>query len=96
MSPKNIAKINFSKSYNDLQRIMEWFEKGEVDLEEGVKKFEEGLKLVGELKKYLQGVENKVKQIKMKFEKEEGAENVKEGEDAEEAEDKKDDKARLF
>lgn len=69
MSAKTSSKINFSKSYNELQKIVEWFEKGNVDLEEGVKKFEEGIILVQDLKKYLSNVENKVKQIKMKFEK---------------------------
>lgn len=85
MSPKNQTKINFAKSYNDLQAIVEWFEKGEVDLEEGVKKFEIGLKLVGELKGYLSSVENKVKKIKEKFDNTEeekgGDKDIKEEED---------------
>lgn len=67
MTAKESKKFNFSQAYTDLQKTVEWFEKGEVDLEEGIKKFEEGLKLVGELKKYLQTVENKVKQIKEKM-----------------------------
>jgi len=67
MTKSVTSKVNFGKSYTELQKIMDWFEKGDVDLEEGVKKFEEGLKLVSELKKYLQNVENKVKQIKEKF-----------------------------
>lgn len=74
MSAKTSSKINFSKSYNELQKIVEWFEKGGADLEEGVKKFEEGIKLVQDLKKYLANVENKVKQIKIKFEVGEGTE----------------------
>ncbi|HPV70623.1 MAG TPA: exodeoxyribonuclease VII small subunit [Candidatus Magasanikbacteria bacterium] len=68
MSAKTTSKTNFSKVYGELQKIVEWFEKGDVDLEEGVKKFEEGIKLVQDLKKYLANVENKVKQIKIKFE----------------------------
>lgn len=67
MTTKESKKFNFAQAYADLQETVEWFEKGEVDLEEGIKKFEEGLKLVGELKKYLQTVENKVKQIKEKM-----------------------------
>lgn len=76
MSAKTTSKINFAKSYDELQKLVEWFEKGEVDLEEGVKKFEEGIKLVGELKKYLNNIEAKVKQIKIKFES--GANNEEE------------------
>lgn len=64
---KESKKFNFSQAYADLQKTVEWFEKGEVDLEEGIKRFEDGLKLVGELKKYLQTVENKVRQIKEKM-----------------------------
>lgn len=67
MTARESKKFNFAQSYADLQKTVEWFEKGEVDLEEGIKKFEDGLKLVGELKKYLQTVENKVKQIKGKM-----------------------------
>ena len=64
---KDSKKNNFSKSYKDLQAIVDWFEKDEVDLEEGIKKFEAGLKLVKELKEYLSTVENKVKELKTKI-----------------------------
>lgn len=57
-------KFNFSKSYEDLQKIVEWFEHDEVDLEEGIKKFEDGLAIVKELKEYLSKMENKIKDLK--------------------------------
>ncbi len=57
-------KFNFSKSYEDLQKIVEWFEHDEVDLEEGIKKFEDGLEIVKELKEYLGKMENKIKDLK--------------------------------
>ncbi len=57
-------KINFSKSYQELQKIVIWFEKEEVDLEEGIEKFEEGTKIVKELKEYLEKMENKIKELK--------------------------------
>jgi exodeoxyribonuclease VII small subunit len=56
--------FNFKKSYQELQNIVEWFEQEEIDLEEGIKKFEEGSKLVKELKEYLEKVENKIKELK--------------------------------
>lgn len=59
-------KFNFAKSYTDLQKIVEWFEKEEIDLEEGMEKFEEGMKSVKELKSYLEKMENKIKDIKNK------------------------------
>lgn len=57
-------KINFAKSYADLQKIVEWFEKKDVDLEDGIKKFEEGIKLVKQMKEYLNTMENKIKELK--------------------------------
>lgn len=57
-------KINFSKSYQELQKIVAWFEKEEVDLEEGIVKFEEGTKIVKDLKEYLEKMENKIKELK--------------------------------
>lgn len=56
--------LNFKKSYQELQNIVEWFEQEEIDLEEGIKKFEEGSRLVKELKEYLEKVENKIKELK--------------------------------
>jgi exodeoxyribonuclease VII small subunit len=43
------------------------FEREEVDLEEGLKKFERGLELAKGCKERLREVENKVVQIKAKF-----------------------------
>lgn len=57
-------KFNFAKSYKDLQAIVDWFEKEDVDLEEGIAKFEEGSKLVKDLKQYLETMENKIKELK--------------------------------
>jgi exodeoxyribonuclease VII small subunit len=57
-------KFNFAKSYADLQKIVEWFEKEDVDLEEGIKKFEQGAVLVKDLKEYLEKMDNKIKELK--------------------------------
>ncbi len=57
-------KINFGKSYKELQKIVEWFEQEEIDLEEGIKRFEDGLALAKELKQYLATMENKIKELK--------------------------------
>lgn len=57
-------KFNFSKSYAELQKIVEWFEQPDVDLEEGIKKFETGLTLTKEMKEYLNKMENKIKELK--------------------------------
>ena len=38
--------------------------KDEIDLEEGIKKFEEGSKIVKDLKEYLDKMENRIKELK--------------------------------
>lgn len=56
--------MNFTKSYADLQKIVEWFERDDLDVEEGIKKFEEGMVLVKELKTYLQSMEVRIVELK--------------------------------
>ena len=60
--------VNFSKAFEELEAITEWFEKGEADLDEGLKKFERGLELAKICKGKLSEVENKIKELKKKFE----------------------------
>lgn len=69
MPPKKSAgKVNFAKSFEELENITEWFESEEaLDLEKGLEKFSRGLELASELKASLQEVENKVTEIKKKF-----------------------------
>ena len=57
----------FAKSYQKLEEITEQFESGKFSLEDGLKKFEEGLALAAECKEYLKQVENKIIEIKKKF-----------------------------
>ncbi|PJA45455.1 exodeoxyribonuclease VII small subunit [Candidatus Uhrbacteria bacterium CG_4_9_14_3_um_filter_50_9] len=60
--------INFGKAFEELEEITEWFDSEEnLDLDKGLKQFERGLELAGELKKKLAEVENKVQEIKEKF-----------------------------
>lgn len=57
-------KVDFAKQYAELEKIVAWFEQENIDLEEGIKKFEEGIVIVKELKQYLGTVELKVKELK--------------------------------
>lgn len=71
MPPKKkpTKKVDFAKAFTELESITEWFETEEqLDLDEGLKKFERGLVLASELKKKLSEVENKVQEIKSSFE----------------------------
>ena len=61
-------KINFAKAFEELEEITQWFDSEEnLDLDKGLKQFERGLELAGELKEKLSEVENKVQDIKEKF-----------------------------
>lgn len=60
--------INFAKAFQELESITEWFERDEADLDEGLKKFERGLELAAACKEKLAEVENKVREIKAKYE----------------------------
>ena len=66
---KATKKIDFAKAFSELEEITEWFEtEDQLDLDEGLKRFERGLSLAAELKKKLSEVENKVQEIKTTFE----------------------------
>ncbi|MBI5369733.1 exodeoxyribonuclease VII small subunit [Candidatus Uhrbacteria bacterium] len=60
--------LNFAQAFAELEQITQWFDADDnLDLDEGLKKFERGLELASALKKKLGEVENKVEQIKGKF-----------------------------
>ncbi len=71
---KDASKFDFDAAYKELEDIIGWFEKGEVDLDEGLRKFERGLELARLCKNRLKEVENKVTEIKAKFDELEGGE----------------------
>lgn len=58
---------SFAEAFAELEKLTEWFETEEVDLDEGLKKFERGLELAQVCKKKLAEVENKVTTLKKKF-----------------------------
>jgi exodeoxyribonuclease VII small subunit len=76
MSKRKDEKVNdFGAAYAELEQIVGWFEKEDVDLDEALTKFERGLELASQCKARLKEVENKVVKIKAKFDElEEGAE----------------------
>ena len=57
----------FGEKFAELETITKEFEAGEFDLDKGLEKFERGLKLAEELKKYLREAELKVENVKAKF-----------------------------
>lgn len=61
------STVDFSKKFSQLQEIVDYFESDVTDIEESLKKFEEGVKLSNELKEYLNSAKNKVETIKANF-----------------------------
>lgn len=59
---------NINQQFNELNEILAWFEQPNVDVEEALSKFEQGIKLTEEIKKRLDVAENKIKVLKQKFE----------------------------
>lgn len=58
---------DFGAKLTELEKITEWFESDEVDLNEALQKFERGMELADQLKKELETVENRVEKIKQRF-----------------------------
>lgn len=61
------AKFNFAQSFDRLTTIVDSLESGEVDLDQALKQYEEGLKIVQDAKKKLKEVGNKVNVIREKY-----------------------------
>ncbi len=66
MPPKKSDK-SFGTSFAELEKIVEKLEGSEIDLEEGIKDFEQALTLARALKTRLSAVENQVTEIRKKF-----------------------------
>ncbi len=60
-------QAEFSAKLKELEDITKWFESSDVDLDQALVKFERGMELAGELKTRLQTVENRIEQIKQRF-----------------------------
>lgn len=66
---KKQTSVDFAKSFEELEKITQWFDSEEhLDLDKGLKQFERGLELASLLKQKLSEVENKVVEIKQRFE----------------------------
>lgn len=65
------SQASLSESFNELERLVEEFEKGDIDLEKGIPQFKKGLALASMLKKRLQEIENEIHEIKVEFEENE-------------------------
>ncbi|MBU0540726.1 exodeoxyribonuclease VII small subunit [Patescibacteria group bacterium] len=67
MPKKETKKIDVAKSFEELEALADWFEKGDGDLDQGLQKFEKAMEIADALRKRLDEAENKVKEIKERF-----------------------------
>lgn len=58
---------NFKQQLDELEKIVEWFESGEVDVDQALKKFQRGMEIVSSLEKWLDDAENTVQEITRAF-----------------------------
>jgi len=55
-----MEKVNFEESMQNLENIVQELEKGELNLEDSIKKFEEGIKLSKKCNEILEEAEKKI------------------------------------
>lgn len=65
--PGKKEPFNFTKGYEELEKIVADFESREIDLEKDLPRFERGLELAGKLTDRLKEIGNKVKKVEQKF-----------------------------
>lgn len=53
-------EINFETSMEQLEKIVQDLEKGDLNLDDSIKKFEEGMKISKECNKFLEDAEKKI------------------------------------
>lgn len=67
MAGKVNKSDSFSEQFAELETITKWFEQGDVSIEDALQKFERGLTLAHDLQAYLKDVEQRVTDMKKKF-----------------------------
>lgn len=65
----NTKTPNLNDQLAELDELLAWFERPDIDLDEALAKFEQGNKLAETIKKRLSDVENKITILKERFDK---------------------------
>lgn len=60
-------KFNFTKAYQEIEEINDWFQSEEIDLDEALQKYEKGMELINKCKGRLKEAENRFEEIKKKY-----------------------------
>jgi exodeoxyribonuclease VII small subunit len=57
---------NYKEMTAELAEIMEWFESGNIDIDEAMAKYQKAMELINKMENYLKTAENKVVKIASK------------------------------
>lgn len=60
-------KFNFTEAYQELEKLNDWFQREDIDLDEGLKKYRRGLELIKKCRERLKAAENQFIEIKKEF-----------------------------
>ena len=60
-------KFNFREAFQELEKINEWFQSENIDLDEALAKYQKGMELIKRCKERLKGAENKFEEIKKDY-----------------------------
>ncbi len=60
-------KFSFTEAYQEIEKINEWFQGDNIDLEEALAKYEKGMELIKKCRERLKESENKFADIKKKY-----------------------------
>ena len=61
--------IDYHQLSQDLETILDKLQGGELDIDDAIKQYEQGMAIVGQLQDYLKQAENKVTKVKQSFQK---------------------------
>lgn len=61
------TRPNYQNMQSELDEIMIALQQPELDVDQAIEYYQRGLELIAELEDYLENAENKVKEIKAKF-----------------------------
>ncbi|MGH7196266.1 MAG: exodeoxyribonuclease VII small subunit [Candidatus Saccharimonadales bacterium] len=60
-------KKKLSDQLTELDELLAWFDQDDIDLDEALKKFDQGVALAEDIKKHLAQLENKITVLKERF-----------------------------
>jgi len=63
------TSLDIGKAFAELESITEWFESGNMNLDEGLKKYERAMELAEALRIQLESAENRITEIQKKHSK---------------------------